>query len=223
MLQLAHGLVAGSVGYMLAYAGILWWHSAPGSPRATLTLVALFALGVFEASYLYYWFARRARMRNLWREAARFLKLEQYESARARLLELADFIEYRLSPQPVLFALGAATEGLGEEREALVLYRRCGDFAPALRAIGMLQLQRGLNDNAADAFRKVAARHPEELASTVLLALALHRGGHLTAAARVLQRALERRPRSEMLKVNLARVERGEEPAFELQQPARKA
>jgi hypothetical protein len=54
---------------------------------------------------------------------------------------------------------------------------------------------------------------------TVLLALALFRGGHQAAARKVLQRALEKRPKSEMLRVNLSRVEKGEEPAFELGDP----
>jgi predicted Zn-dependent protease len=219
VLHLAHGLIAGGVGYMLAYAATLWQHSEPHSARATGAMVASIALAVFEVSFVVYWIARRRRMRRLWREAAQFLKHEQYEAAQVRLLELSAYAEYRMAPQPVLFALGAATEGLGRERDALVLYRRCGDFPAALRAIGILQLQRGLNDSAADAFRKLIARHPHDLMGTVLLALALFRGGHQAAARKVLQRALEKRPKSEMLRVNLSRVEKGEEPAFELGDP----
>ncbi|MCA8947775.1 MAG: hypothetical protein KDB29_16185, partial [Planctomycetes bacterium] len=117
---------------------------------------------------------------------------------------------------PVLFALGSVAEGQGNEREAMVLYRRCGDFPAALRAMGLLQLERGLNESAADALRKLVARRPQDVFSTVLLALALFRSGSQEASRRVLERALEARPKSEMLRVNLSRVELGEEPVFEL-------
>ncbi|MBX3461500.1 MAG: tetratricopeptide repeat protein [Planctomycetes bacterium] len=216
LLHLAHGLVAGGVGYMLAYAGTMWWASEPGSPRAALVLAAALALAVFEGAFFVFWIARRRRMRRLWREAAAALKREDYQSAQVHLLELAGFLEYRMAPQPVLFSLGVAHEGMGNEREALVLYRRCGDFAPALRAIGVLQLSRGLNDSAAEALRRLVARYPQDLSATIALTLALVRGGHAGAAEKVLLRALEKRPKSEMLKVNLQRVKEGKEPAFEL-------
>lgn len=216
LLHLAHGLVAGGVGYMLAYAGTMWWASEPGSPRAALVLAAALALAVFEGAFFVFWIARRRRMRRLWRDAAAALKREDYQSAQVHLLELAGFLEYRMAPQPVLFSLGVAHEGMGNEREALVLYRRCGDFAPSLRAIGMLQLSRGLNESAAEALRRLVAKYPQDLSATIALTLALVRGGHAGAAEKVLHRALEKRPKSEMLKVNLQRVKEGKEPAFEL-------
>lgn len=201
---------------MLAYAATVYWVAEQHSTRATFALVAVVALTIFEIAFLSFLIFRRRRMRRLWRDAARFLKAERYEEAQLCLLELSAFLEYRAAPQPVLFAQGAALEGLGEEREALIMFRRCGDFPPALRAIGVLQLHRGLNESAADALRKLAAKHPYDSSAVVLLALALVRGGHHSAAEKVLQRALEKRPRSEMLRVNLERVKSGEEPAFEL-------
>jgi tetratricopeptide (TPR) repeat protein len=216
LLHLAHGLIAGGAGFMLASAATIWGATEPGSMRATMALVGAIGLVIFEVAFLFYWIARRWRIRRLWRDAARFLKLEQYEAAQQRLLELAGYAEYRIAPQPVLFALGAANEGMGNERDALILYRRCGDFPPALRAVGMLQLQRGLNDSAADALRRLVARFPQDSMAMVLLALALFRGGHQGAAQKVLQRGLEKRPKSNMLRVNLARVEKGDEPSFDL-------
>ncbi len=222
VLHLAHGLVAGGVGYMLAFAGTAWWSSEPGSPRATAVLVGAVLLAIFEGAFLVFWFARRRRMRRLWRDAALALKRDDQETAQVSLLELSRFLEYRMAPQPVLFALGVANEGMGRERDALVLYRRCGDFPPALRAIGVLQLARGLNESAAEALRKLVAKHPNDLSATIALTLALFRAGHHNAARKVLQRALARRPKSEMLRVNLARVEKGDEPAFELADPGLK-
>lgn len=216
LLHLAHGVIAGSAGYMLAYAATVYFVSEQGSPRGTFALVAVIALAIFEVAFLFYWIARRRRIKRLWREAAACLRTDDCEGAQLRLIELSSYVEYRVSPQPVLFALGAALEGLGEEREALVMFRRCGDFPPALRAIGVLQLHRGLNESAAEALRKLVAKHPYDSSAVVLLALALVRGGHHSAAEKVLKRALEKRPKSEMLRVNLARVQRGEEPAFEL-------
>jgi predicted Zn-dependent protease len=194
-------------------------HAEPGSARSLVAIVAAFALGTFEAAFLVYLVLRRRRMRRLWAEATELLKADEYAAARFTLSELLKYPEYKLAPQPVLFALGSCAEAAGEEREAMVLYRRCGDFAPALRAMGMLQLARGLHESAADALRKLVAKRPEDTFSIVLLALALFRGGNQSAAAKVLQRGLERRPKSEMLRVNLARVERGAEPVFELEAP----
>lgn len=216
-LHLAHGLIAGGAGYLLGYAAVLYNAAEPGSPQAMMYLGFAGLLALFEAGFLVYLFARRRRLRNLWRNAAELTRSEQYEAAQGPLTELLTFSEYRLAPQPVLFGLGACAEGLGDERGALVLYRRCGDFEPAVRAIGMLQLERGFNEGAAEALRKLVARRPDDVLSTVLLALALVRGGHLDAARRVLERAAIRRPKSEMLTQNLARVNRGEEPSLSIE------
>jgi tetratricopeptide (TPR) repeat protein len=216
VLHLAHGLIAGGVGYMLTYSAVVWWVAEPGSPRSLMAITAAVALGVFEIAFFYFLWSRRQRMRRLWRDAADYLRKDDFESARACLLELLSFPEYRLAPQPVLFALGAAAEGMGNDREALVLYRRCGDFVPALRAMGLLQLERGFNESAAESLRKLVIKRKDDTFDTVLLSIALFRAGHRGAVRKVLQRALEERPKSEILRMNLARVEKGEEPAFTL-------
>jgi tetratricopeptide (TPR) repeat protein len=215
-LHLAHGLIAGGVGYMAGFAAVIYMHAEPGSTRSVIAVFAIVALVVFEVSFITYLVLRRRRMRRLWAEASALIKREQWEAARITLQQLLGYPEYRLAPAPVLFALGSCEEGRGNEREAMVLYRRCGDFPAALRARGLLQLERGLNESAAEALRKLVARRPDDTFSAVLLALALVRSGSHSAAAKVLERALEKRPKSEMLRVNLARVESGEEPSFEL-------
>lgn len=215
-LHLAHGLIAGGVGYMAAYAAVIYTASEPGSMRSSVAIVMSAGLIIFEFAFFAYLILRRRRMRRLWSEAAAMIKAEQWEGARYTLRELLKYSEYKLAPAPVLFALGSVAEGQGDEREAMVLYRRCGDFSAALRSIGLLQLERGLNDSAADALRKLVAHRPQDTFSVVLLALALFRGGNHEASAKVLQRALERRPKSEMLRLNLSRVENGDEPLFEL-------
>ena len=215
-LHLAHGLVAGGIGYMLAYAAVLYTHATPGSIESTVAILATAALAIFEIAFFAYLILRRRRMRRLWAEAANLIRREEWQAARYTLKELLRYPEYRLAPAPVLFALGSCAEGSGEQREAMVLYRRCGQFPAALRAIGLLQLQRGLPESAAEALRKLVARRPEDTLAVVLLSLALVRGGQREAAIKVLQRALEKRPKSEMLKQNLARIERADEPGFEL-------
>lgn len=221
MLHLAHGLVAFGAGYLLAHAAVLYNAAAPGSASANFYLAAAVGLALFEIGYFAYFIARRRKLRNLWREAGQLVKAEQFEAAKLPLTELLNYSEYRLAPQPVLFALGACEEGLGHQREALILYRRCGDYEAAVRAIGMLQLERGFNEAAAEALRKLVARRPQDLISVVLLALALVRGGHRDAATRALKRALEQRPKSEMLLQNLSRVESGEEPAMTIERKAK--
>jgi len=215
-LHLAHGLIAGGVGYMAAYAAVIYTHTEPGSMRSSIAILSSAGLIVFEIAFFAYLILRRRRMRRLWAEASEMIKREEWQVARYTLKELLKYSEYKLAPAPVLFALGSVEEGQGNEREAMVLYRRCGEFPAALRAMGLLQLERGLNDSAADALRKLVARRPQDTFSVVLLALALYRAGNRSAAKKVLERALERRPKSEMLRVNLSRVENGEEPVFEL-------
>ena len=215
-LHLAHGLVAGGVGYMAGFAGVIYMHAEPGSIRSMIAVFAVAALVVFEVAFVTYLVLRRRKMRRLWADASELIKREQWEAAQITLQQLLRYPEYRLAPAPVLFALGSCHEGQGNEHKALVLYRRCGDFPAALRARGLLQLERGLNDSAADALRKLVARRPDDTFSTVLLAVALFRSGNHSAAQKVLERALERRPKSEMLRVNLSRVQEGQEPSFEL-------
>jgi tetratricopeptide (TPR) repeat protein len=218
-LHLGHGLLAGGGGYLLAYTAASAWSAEPGGARALTAVAAVLALIVFEAALLTYVILRRRRMKRLWREAADFLRRNEFEAARLSLAQLLRYAEYRMAPQPVLFAMGAAAEAMGDEREALVLYRRCGPFTPAVRAIGLLQLHRGMNDSAAEAFRKLVARRPDDTLGNVLLALALVRGGNAAAAQKVLERAVARRPRAGLLRVNLERVKRGEEPALEAPRP----
>lgn len=216
LLHLAHGLVAGGAGYLLASSTVLYTAAAPGSLAANVYLAALIGLGLFEIGFVAYLWARRRRMRRLWREAREALQAGRFEHAQAPLLELLEFSTYRLAPQPVLFALGACNESQGKQREALAFYRRCGSYEPAIRAVGMLQLERGFNEGAAEAFRRLLARRSGDVLTTVLLALALVRGGHAEAAQRTLRRALERRPKSEMLRQNLSRVENGDEPSLSI-------
>jgi tetratricopeptide (TPR) repeat protein len=217
MLHLAHGLVAGGAGYLLASAAVLYNAAAPGSSQALTYLALSSGLAMFEVGFLAYLWARRRKMRKLWGEARGLLASDRFEEAEAPLMELLQFSTYRLSPQPVLFALGACNEGQGKQREALVLYRRCGEYEPAVRAIGMLQLERGFNEGAAEAFRKLLARRKDDVLTSVLLALALVRGGHRDAAIRMLRRVLEHRPKSEMLIQNLTRVNNGEEPSLSIE------
>lgn len=216
-LHLAHGLVAGGVGYMAGFAAVIYMHAEPGSIRSMIAILAVVALVVFEIAFVAYLVLRRRKMRRLWAEASELIKKERWEAAQLTLQQLLGYPEYRLAPAPVLFALGSCHEGQGNDHKALVLYRRCGDFPAALRARGLLQLERGLNESAADALRKLVARRPDDTFSTVLLALALYRAGSHEAARKVLVRALVRRPKSEMLRVNLSRVEEGQEPSFDLE------
>lgn len=216
LLHLSHGLIAGGVGYMLAYAAVIYSAAEPGSVHSMVAVLCSVALAIFEIGFFAYIILRRRRMKRLWREAGALTKAGSFEAAEIPLLELLTYAEYRLRPQPVLFALGAAAEGRELEREATVLYRRAGDYPPALRALGMLQLERGLNEGATQTLRKLLAKQPGDTFSTVLLALAQFRSGQREAAASTLRNALERRPKSEMLRVNLARVEAGDEPGFDV-------
>ncbi|MBZ0137199.1 MAG: hypothetical protein K8I27_12605 [Planctomycetes bacterium] len=216
-LHLAHGLIAAGVGYMAGYAAVIYMHAEPGSVRSLVAVFAIGALVVFEVGFIAYLIMRRRKMRRLWGDASALIKREQWEAARITLQQLLGYPEYRLAPAPVLFALGSCHEGQGNDREAMVLYRRCGEFPAALRARGLLQLERGLNESAAEALRSLVARRPDDTFSTVLLALALVRSGSHSAAQKLLERALERRPKSEMLRMNLSRVEKGEEPSFDLE------
>ena len=215
-LHLAHALVAGGVGYMAGFAAVIYMHAEPGSVRSLIAVFAVLALGIFEVAFIAYLILRRRRMRRLWADASELIKREEWEAAQITLQQLLRYPEYRLAPAPVLFALGSCHEGRGDERAAMVLYRRCGDFPAALRAWGLLQLERGFNESAAEALRKLVARRPDDTFSTVLLAVALYRAGSHSAAGKVLERGLERRPKSEMLRVNLSRVEQGQEPSFDL-------
>lgn len=219
LLHFAHALIAVGVGYSASYAAVVYWYSEAGSLRSLLALTGTAAFGVFEIGLLAWMILRRRRMRNLWKEASKAIRDESWEVAKLALTELLTYSEYRLSPQPVLFALGAVAEGEDDSRKALTLYRQCGDFPASLRQIGLMQLERGLNDSAADAFRKLLAKRPNDTLAAVMLALALVRNRSRDAAIKLLQRQLEKRPKSKLLRVNLDRIERGIEPELRLDLP----
>jgi predicted Zn-dependent protease len=215
-LHIAHGLVAGGVGYMLSYAGVLYWHAEPHSKRGYMLLALAIILALFEVSLFIYLAARKYKMRRAWADAAKYLKQDEFQAARISLLELLQYPEYKYSPAPVLFALGTVEQQLGHERQAQVLYRRCGDFPVALKALGMLLIEKSNFHRASVVLRKLVGRAPDDAFANLLLANALFQDGKRGAAEKVIQRALERRPKSQLLRNNLERVQEGITPSTEL-------
>lgn len=206
--------MAGGLGYIAAYSATIYTSSAPGSPEHLFWLSAVIVLVVFEAAFLAYIVLRKRRIRSLWRQARELAAAEHFVEARALLLQLGHYMEYRLRPEPLFCALAAAAEGLGQWREAAIYYRRCGDYPPALLNLGVLMLLRGSNDRAAEALRKFNARVPEDTSSAIMLAMALYRSGKVDAALSTLRSRLARRPNSPLIKRNIERLEQGEEPAL---------
>ncbi len=213
-LHLAHALVAFSVAYILSYLTLVWNHAAPGSLESVLAAVLWAAGAIFEVSFVVYFVLRRRKIRRLWADATIATRDNDFATARALAAQLLSYWEYTLNPAPAYYAMAIASEGLGQSREAAVLYRRCGDYPPALLNLGVLMLERGANDRAAEALRRFVVRTPTDLASLVLLSLALYRSGKVDAAKGVLKKRLAERPNSPLLKRNLERLEQGEEPAL---------
>ena len=199
-LHLAHGLVAGGVGYIAAYSATVYMASGPSSPEGVFWLAVSAALGIFEAAFLAYVILRKRRMRQLWRDAQALVKAHQFAEAKAMLLQLGHYVEYRIRPEPLFLALAAVAEGTHEWREAAIWYRRCGDYPPALLNLGVMMLLRGGNDRAAEALRRFSARVPEDTSSAIMLAMALYRSGKIDAALSTLRSRLARRPNSPLLK-----------------------
>lgn len=215
-LHIAHGLIAGGVGYMLSYAGVLYWHAEPHSKRGHSLLAAAILLAMFEISFFIYLALRKRKMRRAWADAAKYLKQDEFQAARISLLELLQYPEYKYSPAPVLFALGTVEQQLGHDRQAQILYRRCGDLPAAQKALGMILIENGLNHRASDVLRKLVSKHPNDAIATLLLANALFHDGKHAASERVIRNALERRPKSQLLRNNLERVQEGIPPVAEL-------
>ncbi|MDC1141995.1 hypothetical protein OAU50_02810 [Planctomycetota bacterium] len=215
-LHIAHGLVAGGVGYMLSYAGVLYWHAEPHSKRGYLLLAAAIILALFEVSFFVYLALRKRKMRHAWADAAKYLKQDEFHAARISLLELLQYPEYKYAPAPVLFALGTVEQQLGNERQAQILYRRCGDFPAALKALGMMLIGNGNYHRASVVLRKLVGRAPTDAFANLLLANALFLNGKRGAAEKVIYKALELRPKSQLLRNNLERVQDGVAPTTEL-------
>ncbi|MCC6573981.1 MAG: tetratricopeptide repeat protein [Planctomycetes bacterium] len=214
LFHVGHGLVAAGVGYIAAFSATAYSHTAPGSPEHIFWLATSASLIIFEAAFIVYVVARRRRMKRLWKDAEALTRAHQYDAARANLLQLTNYMEYRLKPERVFLSLGALAEAQEDWREAALCYRRCGDYPPALLNLGVLMLLRGANDRAAEALRKFSARVPEDTSSAIMLAMALYRSGKIDAALSTLRSRLARRPSSPLLKKNVERLERGEEPAL---------
>lgn len=208
--------MAGGLGYAFAYSAVLYVAAEPGSTRSTLAISAAVCLATFETGFLVWLIMRRIKMRRLWREAAQLSYQKQFAESREVLVQLLEFPEYKLNPASVLFALGVASEALGETRQAQRLYRRAGDYPPALQALGLLLLEQGINQRAAQVLRKAAARRPDDLPLATALAMALFRAGRVDAAVSTLESRLRRRPNSRLLKQNLERLEAGEEPSLQV-------
>ncbi|MCF6228832.1 MAG: hypothetical protein L3J82_09280 [Planctomycetes bacterium] len=215
-LHIAHGLVAGGVGYMLSYAGVLYWHAEPHSQRGYVLLAGAIILAVFEVSFFTYLALRKRKMRRAWADAAKYLKQDEFQAARISLLELLQYPEYKYSPAPVLFALGTVEQQLGHDRQAQILFRRCGDLPAAQKALGMILIESGMNHRASDVLRKLVSKRPNDAIANLLLAIALFHDGKRSASEKVIRKALERRPKSQLLRNNFERVQDGIPPSTEL-------
>lgn len=220
-LNLAHGVVAFGVAWMLTNLTLVYFHAAPGSTESILAAAAWVMGVIFEGAFVVYVVLRKRRIRRIWREATQATRDGDFATARALAAQLLAYWEYKLNPAPVFFAMAVASEGLGEWHQAQVLYRRAGDYPPALINLGVLMLERGGNDRAAEALRRYIARVPQDLSAVVLLSIALYRGGKIEPAKGVLKKRLAERPNSPLLKRNLEKLEQGEEPALSLQPVAK--
>lgn len=213
-LHLAHALVVFGLAYALTSLTILWHHAAPNSTESLLFGAAWIGGAILELALVVYLFLRKARIKRIWADATTATRSGDFATARALAAQLLAYWEYTLNPAPAYYAMAVASEGMGEGREAAVLYRRAGDYPPALLNLGVLLLERGANDRAAEALRRYMARTQQDLSSVVLLSMALYRSGKIEAAKGVLRKKLAERPASPLLKRNLERLDRGEEPAL---------
>lgn len=220
-LNLAHGVVAFGVAYLLTNLTLIYHTAAPGSAESIISGALWVAGVVFEIAFIVYVVLRKRKIRRIWRDATQATREGDFVTARALAAQLLAYWEYKLNPAPVYFAMAVASEGMEQSREAQVLYRRAGDYPPALINLGVLMLERGGNDRAAEALRRYIARVPQDLSAVVLLSIALYRGGKAEAAKGVLKKRLAQRPNSPLLKRNLEKLELGEEPALSLQPVAK--
>lgn len=220
-LNLAHGVVAFGVAYLLTNLTLIYHTAAPGSAESIISGALWVAGVVFEIAFIVYVVLRKRKIRRIWREATQSTRDGDFATARALAAQLLSYWEYKLNPAPVYYAMAVASEGLEQSREAQVLYRRAGDYPPALINLGVLMLERGGNDRAAEALRRYIARVPQDLSAVVLLSMALYRLGKMEAAKGVLKKRLAQRPNSPLLKRNIEKLERGEEPVLSLQPVAK--
>ncbi|CAG0980116.1 hypothetical protein PLCT2_01853 [Planctomycetaceae bacterium] len=220
-LNLAHGVVAFGIAYLLTNLTLIYHTAAPGSAESVISAAVWIAGVIFEITFIVYVVLRKRKIRRIWRDATQATREGDFVTARALAAQLLAYWEYKLNPAPVYFAMAVASEGMEQSREAQVLYRRAGDYPPALINLGVLMLERGGNDRAAEALRRYIARVPQDLSAVVLLSIALYRGGKAEAAKGVLKKRLAQRPNSPLLKRNLEKLELGEEPALSLQPVAK--
>ncbi|MBP9890423.1 MAG: hypothetical protein KBG84_00835 [Planctomycetes bacterium] len=220
-LNLAHGVVAFGIAYLLTNLTLIYHTAAPGSAESIVSAALWIAGVIFEITFIVYVVLRKRKIRRIWRDATQATREGDFVTARALAAQLLAYWEYKLNPAPVYFAMAVASEGMEQSREAQVLYRRAGDYPPALINLGVLMLERGGNDRAAEALRRYIARVPQDLSAVVLLSIALYRGGKAEAAKGVLKKRLAQRPNSPLLKRNLEKLELGEEPALSLQPVAK--
>lgn len=220
-LNLAHGVVAFGIAYLLTNLTLIYHTAAPGSAESIVSAALWIAGVIFEITFIVYVVLRKRKIRRIWRDATQATRQGDFVTARALAAQLLAYWEYKLNPAPVYFAMAVASEGMEQSREAQVLYRRAGDYPPALINLGVLMLERGGNDRAAEALRRYIARVPQDLSAVVLLSIALYRGGKTEAAKGVLKKRLAQRPNSPLLKRNLEKLELGEEPALSLQPVAK--
>jgi tetratricopeptide (TPR) repeat protein len=216
LFHLSHGLVAFGVAYALSSTAALWWHAAPGSRQSWLALAGVVALGIFEVAFVAYVLLRRRRMRSLWKDAEALTRARRFDEAREALLQLSAYLEHQMRPENVLISLARVSEAMGDSREAIKLYRQAGDDPAALINLGVLLLEQGLNERAAAAFRRFMALAPGEQTVPVMHAIALYRAGKRDAAMSTLQARLAKRPNALLLKRNVERLARGEEPSLQV-------
>ncbi|MEE9312025.1 MAG: tetratricopeptide repeat protein, partial [Planctomycetota bacterium] len=97
-----------------------------------------------------------------------------------------------------------------------ILFRRCGDLPAAQKALGMMLIESGMNHRASDVLRKLVSKRPNDAIANLLLAIALFHDGKHAASEKIIRKALERRPKSQLLRNNFERVQDGIPPSTEL-------
>jgi tetratricopeptide (TPR) repeat protein len=179
-------------------------HLAAGDAAAAAALLGRLAPELerderlaLDAAYVLVDHRRFAEAREQWSRAARRVQ-ESVASGPARTEAAERELQRRVAE--ALFVQGLITARLGPKDEALELLRKADGYGfPPLDSrlmvlAGDCLLELGESDLAAQAYREVVSRAPENAAARLRLGIALYSSGQVGAAERELAEALRRAP-----------------------------
>jgi len=195
-IQLVQGVFVASLGASFTYSGIYLLREGTLAHLGTALLLGVALLMALELGIALYIILRKKRIIDLTQTARRAINTGQTDIARHALIQLLNFIEYRLNAARIYYGLAVADVLDGDTDRALVLLKKAGHLPAAIELRVLLLLSQGLAEKGARLMTAAIASSPRNQRYWVTLAACQQAMGETRTAIKLLESGMKLWPRS---------------------------